>query len=69
MLDDLNFIGTPLSLCSAAYIVKGDLHQNSTTLLINIIRSLTATIHSWEEMHKAAITALDNTTNHLNKKV
>jgi hypothetical protein len=69
MLDDPNFVGTPISPCSAAFIAEGDLHHGNTVLLVNIIRSLTATIKSWEETHKAAISFFDDTIACLDEKV
>jgi hypothetical protein len=69
MLDDPNFAGTPISPRSTAFIAKGNLHQNSTVLLVNIIRSLTATIKSWEETHKTAISSFDDTIAHLDEKI
>jgi hypothetical protein len=69
MLDNPNFVGTPLSPHGATFIAEGDLHNNSTVLLVNIIRSLTATIQSREEAHKAAITSFNDTIAHLDEKV
>jgi hypothetical protein len=69
MLDDPNFIGSPISPHGAAFIAEGNLHQNNMVLLVNIICSLTTTIKSWEETHKAAITSFDNTIACLDEKV
>jgi hypothetical protein len=69
MLDDPNFVGTPISPHGAAFIAEGDLHHSSSVLLVNIICSLTTTIKSWEEAHKAAIDSFDNTIAHLDEKV
>jgi hypothetical protein len=69
MLDDPNFIRTPISPRSAAFIAEGDLHHGSTVLLVNIIHSLTTTIKSQEETHKATIASFDNTITHLDEKV
>jgi hypothetical protein len=69
MLDDPDFVGTPISPHGATFIMKGNLHHSSTVLLVNIIRSLTATIKSREEMHKAAIDSFDDTIARLNEKV
>jgi hypothetical protein len=69
MLNNLNFVGTPLSPQSTAFVAKGDLHHRSTILLINIIHSLTATIHSREEIYKNAITSFDESIDCLSKKV
>jgi hypothetical protein len=69
MLDNPDFIGTPISPRGAAFIAEGNLHHGSTTLLVNIIRSLTTTIKSREETHKAAIDFFDNTIACLDEKV
>jgi hypothetical protein len=69
MLDDPNFIRTPISPHSAAFIAEGDLHHSSTVLLVNIICSLTATIKSREETHKATISSFDDTIARLDEKV
>jgi hypothetical protein len=69
MLDDPNFVGEPISPQGAAFIAEGNLYHGSTTLLVNIIRSLTATIKSREEMHKATISSFDDTITHLDEKV
>jgi hypothetical protein len=69
MLDNPNFVGAPLSPHSAAFIAEGDLHHNSTVLLVNIIRSLTTTIKSQEETHKATIESFDDTITCLNEKI
>jgi hypothetical protein len=69
MLDDPDFVGTPLSPRGAAFIAEGDLHHNSTMLLVNIICSLTATIKSREEAHKTTIDSFDETIACLDEKV
>ena len=69
MLDDPNHQAPPLSPRSAASIVEGDLHNNNTILLVNIIRSLVATIKKREEEHVAAVKTFDDTLDSLQSKV
>jgi hypothetical protein len=69
MLDNPNFVGTPLSPRGAAFIAEGNLHNNSVMLLVNIVHSLTATIKSREEAHKVAIESFDDTVARLDEKV
>jgi hypothetical protein len=69
MLDNPDFVGMPISPHGAAFLTEGNLHQNNTMLLVNIIRSLTTTIKSQEETHKAAISSFDDTIARLDKKV
>jgi hypothetical protein len=69
MLDDPDFVGTPISPHGAAFLAEGNLHHGSTMLLVNIICSLMATIKSWEEMHKAAIDSFDDTITCLDEKI
>jgi hypothetical protein len=52
MLDNPDFVGTPLSPRSTAFIIEGDLGGYGTTFLVNVIKCLVATIAFREENHK-----------------
>ena len=69
MLDDPNYKAPPLSPWSATSIVEGDLHNNNTILLVNIIRLLVATIKKQEEEHVTVVKSFDETLDSLQSKV
>ena len=69
MLDNPNFVRTPLSPQSALNIAKGDPCQLSQTLLINIICCLAATVKQCKEAHKQAINSFDKMLQSLQDKV
>jgi hypothetical protein len=69
MLNNPDFVGTPLSPCSAAFIIKGDLGGHETIFLVNIIKCLVATITFREENHKKVKKSLSDTTLYLKDKL
>jgi hypothetical protein len=69
MLDDPYFVGTPLSPRSTTAIVKGDIRAHGTTFLINVIRSLVATIAQHETTHKVVEEDLKRATLYLKDKL